>query len=299
MTLRPRRASALLALGAAAVAAALALAGCTAEDATEPVIVPTPSSVPIAADVHSLVVLGDSISVGVNACDTEGACPDVAWGTGTAADVQSLASRIGAASGSAPEVANLAQPGGRLSDAVARLDAVTAEKPDLVAVLVGSNDACAPSLDEVTSADDFAAEMTELVDGIASASPSTHILLLSVPDVEQIWNLGHDNPAAVRLWDRSPSCRSLLWGADSDAPEDVERRAGIGELVDQYNAAIADACAAQPMCVYDGGALHDIEFGRDDISSIDYFHPTARAQATIAAVAWNALAGADANGNAP
>jgi len=158
-----------------------------------------------------------------------------------------------------------------------------------VMVLVGANDACKPSLSDVTSPSDFATSYAALLDGLSSGLPGATILALSVPDLLQLWSVGRDNSRAVELWNQSASCRSLLADADSDAEGDAGRRAEVDAVVDEYNAIIAERCAATAGCISDGGAVHAAEFTEAEISAIDYFHASAAGQARIASIAWAAL----------
>ncbi|WP_344737432.1 GDSL-type esterase/lipase family protein [Microbacterium awajiense] len=278
-----KRAWAAAALGSAVAV----LTACGAPSATTTSAQP-PQAVP-GAVVETLAVVGDSISLGVNACGSVSACPEVSWATGSSPGVSSIAQRLESATGTRPETVVAAQPGADVGDVAAAAATVAAAAPDLVLVLIGANDACRPSADRVTPAAEFEDAYARMLDGIHAAAPDVRVVAYSVPDLEQLWQLGRDDPRAVALWNSSPSCGSLLGDADSTDAADVARRARVVESVDAYNVAIRLACDARPWCTSDDGAVHATSFARADVSEVDFFHPSTQGQATLAARAWPAV----------
>ena len=285
-TARVRRA-----IGATAAALALvAVLGACASTPTPPAVPVTEGPVPAGiGDVERMLVLGDSISLGVNACGQQGRCGEAAWATGDDVAVASLATRIGVASGHAPDVDAMAGEGARIIDLVDNVPDIVADAPDLIAMLIGSNDACAPAISDMTSVEEFAASAEQLLVPLSTQLPGSVILVMSIPDLEQLWTIGHDDAAAVRAWSSSPACRSLLADPQSTAAADQQRRAEVGERVREFNRVLAEACGSLPNCIDDGGAVAVYEFSTDEISSIDHFHPSAAGQQAIAGLAWTAL----------
>lgn len=278
---RARRTAAAVALAAAAAL----VAGCA------PGRPPAASSAPATGSPApaAVAVVGDSISLGVNACDPQQACPAVSWATGTDASVDSIVQRLTAASGTVPATTVLARAGANVSEAAAALGKSPAIDADLVLVLLGANDACTASVSAVTPVDRFAASYARVLDDIHAAAPAARVVAYSVPDLLHLWELGRTDPRAVALWNASRSCRSLLADADSDSAADTARRTAIGATITGYNAAIAAACARVSWCTSDDGALAATEFTAEDVSDVDYFHPSAAGQAALAAGAWPAV----------
>jgi lysophospholipase L1-like esterase len=276
-----------------ATSAALALAAMLGACASTP----TPPAVPVSEgpapaaieDVERMLVLGDSISLGVNACGQQGRCGEAAWATGDDAAVASLATRIGVASGRTPDVAAMAGEGARIIDLVDNVPDIVSDAPDLITMLIGSNDACAPAISEMTSVDAFAASAEQLLVPLSEQLPESVILVMSIPDLEQLWRIGHDDSGAVQAWGSSPACRSLLADPQSTAAADEQRRAEVGERVREFNRVLAEACDSLPNCIDDDGAVAGYEFSTDEISSVDHFHPSAAGQQAIAGLAWAAL----------
>jgi len=241
--------------------------------------------------VATLGILGDSVSLGVNACAEQGQCAAASWSGGSDPAVGSIAERLAAASGVEPAVVNAAKDGGDVEDALALVDEVVAARPQLVTVLLGGNDACAPSLEEMTPAADYEAGLTELFGRLNAEVPDATILALSVPNVHHLWEIGRGDARAVQAWNSSPSCKNLLGDADDDSAEATARRDAVAARVDEYNAAIERVCAGAERCIDDGGAVFAYEFSTDEISGIDFFHPSIAGQRAIAEIAWGALEG--------
>lgn len=273
-----------------AIIAVGVLAGCAASAASTPDLdeLEPPAA---AAEVTTLGILGDSVSLGVNACGEQGQCAEVSWSGGSDPAVGSVALRLAAASDVEPGVVNAAKDGGDVGDALDRVDEVIQAGPQLVTVLLGGNDACAPSLEEMTPAAEYEAQLTELFGRLNTEAPEATILALSIPDLRHLWEIGRADPRAVQAWNSSPSCRNLLGDADDDSADATARRDAVAARVDEFNAAIGRVCAAAERCVDDGGAVFGYEFTAEEISGIDFFHPSVAGQRVIAEIAWEALEG--------
>ncbi|MBT2498945.1 hypothetical protein J7E25_07535 [Agromyces sp. ISL-38] len=262
-------------------------AGCaTSEPPPDLADLEPPSAAPAVA---TLGILGDSVSLGVNACAEQGQCAAASWSGGTDPAVGSIAERLAVASGVEPNVVNAAKDGGDVEDALGLVDEVLQAGPQLVTVLLGGNDACAPSLAEMTSTHDYEARLTKLFGRLSTEAPDATILALSVPDLYHLWEIGHANERTVQTWNGSASCKNLLGSADDESAEAAGRRDAVAAQVVEYNAAIERVCAAVERCIDDDGAVFTYPFTADEISSIDYFHPSVAGQRVIAELAWNAL----------
>jgi lysophospholipase L1-like esterase len=274
-----------------ALVAVLLLAGCGATVTPDPV--PDDDETPaVLADGGRVVVLGDSISLGMNACGT-GPCPDASWASGT--DPGSLTRRAAAVS-SAIEVVTLARDGARLGTAVQYLDAILDEKPDLTIAVLGANDACATSVDGMTSPDEFRSQLTTVLGELRAGAPDAPILVMSVIDVNRVWEVAHGIGDAVRVWNSGRSCDALLADPDSTSEAATARRDQVAQRVDEFNAIITEVCLPADGCFTDGGALNDVRFETGDLSTVDYFHPSAVGQRKVADAVWGALSAIPADG---
>lgn len=253
--------------------AVLVLSGCGHTTAT-----PARPGHSIARSVSTLGVLGDSISLGVNACGEPGECPAASWAMGSDGAVDSLATRIGHERGRRPSVANGAVSGGTVATLAQTVHSVVAAKPQLVTILIGANDACTPSEATMTSAAGFRRDFGRVLDAVLDGLPHARVLALSVPDLYHLAQLGRSTPQISAAWSQLGICGSL-----AQSPDAVRQR------VDDYNRAIAELCAGRPRCITDRGAVHSQRFTPAQLSDIDYFHPSRAGQKRIAQLAWAAL----------
>ncbi len=108
----------------------------------------------------------------------------------------------------------------------------------------------------------------------------SHVVVLSVPDVTRLRELVDDVPAAQALHRRYDVCESVL-SEDADADAVVER-------IRTYNATLAALCerldGPDVTCRHDQAgepsrSLFGAPFTLDEISSLDYFHPSLAGQA--------------------
>ncbi|MGT2425278.1 SGNH/GDSL hydrolase family protein [Amnibacterium kyonggiense] len=272
--------------------ALLALSGCTAPAAPRASSSPAPSASASSAaptgPATTVAVLGDSLSRGYNACDHFGDCPAVSWAGGTDARVDSVASRLGARVGGPVTVRNVAESGATVADLAAQVPAAAAAHPDLVTVLIGANDVCRASLDDMTSTEDYAATVGAGLQQLVALDPGVTILVASVPDVTAILPAAAADPTARFLWTHG-GCATALADPQSRSTEAQVRRAAVADRIREYDAALAGACGALPRCVYDGGALHGYTPTLSQLSALDRFHPSVVGLHELAATEWKAL----------
>ncbi len=270
----------------------LLLAGCTPNQVTpsESPSLPTrsPSKVTISLrSLETIAVIGDSVSVGVSACDSTSACREASWAGGSDAKVNSVASRIAKLAGRTPRIIYAARPGADVASASNEVRRGLADsktpRPQLTLVLLGANDACASTSADMTPAAEFGESYRRLLDDLFKGAPGALTLAMSVPSIEQLWKLNHEDPSAMRAWSRFWGCNNLLRGGSS------ADRSSIVNRVTEYNQIIARECTAARRCVYDGGALNRHTFRTSEISGIDFFHPSKDGQRAIAEIAWSVL----------
>lgn len=233
-----------------------------------------------------MAALGDSITRGFALCEDEGDCPDASWATGTT--VHGHLHRFGTLYGADVQAWNVAVSGARVADLEGQAGRAAATRADYVTILIGANDACRPSEARMTAADEFGAAFERALDTLYRGLPSARVLVLSIPDLMRLWEVGHAVPEVVAAWERHGVCRSMLASAGSTAPADVARRQRVRARVEAYNAAMAAACAKHATCRWDGDAVFGDRFGVDALSDRDRWHPSRAGQNRIAEVSWNA-----------
>lgn len=278
-----------------ALAVALACAGCA--PASDPPAGPTTSSpsgtvtpTPTASGpVTRIAVVGDSLSRGFDACAHYGDCPSVSWAGGDDPRIRSVATRIGEAVGGPVRVQNLAKSGSTVADLSRQVSLAITTRPDLLTVLIGANDVCRATVDDMTSTADYTDAVSVALQGVATLSPDTVILVASVPDVPAILPAAATDPTARFLWERAGGCRTVLAHPQSTTRGAVERRLAVSERIGGYDAALAGVCAGIPRCVSDGGALNAYRPTFAQLSSLDAFHPSVAGLREIARLEWRAL----------
>ncbi|GAA2930019.1 SGNH/GDSL hydrolase family protein [Kitasatospora cinereorecta] len=278
-------------LTAAVCAGAALLAGCaggpegTTGSAAGPRS-PSPSPAPVwDASPASLAAVGDSVTRGYDACSVLADCPEVSWATGTDDGVRSLAVRLLGASRAASHSWNHAVSGARMAQLPEQMALAGKEKPELVTVMIGANDACRDSVDVMTPVADFEAAFETSMRRLRGTAPEAQVYVSSVPDLKRLWSTGRENPLGKQIW-KLGICRSMLGDADDMGAAAVERRNTVRERVVAYNGVLREVCARDPRCRYDGGAVFDYRFTGEQLSPWDWFHPGRDGQARLAEIAY-------------
>ncbi|MGW5775425.1 SGNH/GDSL hydrolase family protein [Streptomyces sp. NPDC003863] len=279
---------------AAATAALLcggALSGCTAggPEATPPVRTATPRPKPL-WDVSpaSVAAVGDSVTRAFDACSVLADCPEVSWATGTDTAVNSLALRLLGPEKVATRSWNLARTGARMAELPAQMAGAAAEKPELVTVMMGANDACRPTPDLMTPVADFRADFESALARLRAGAPKAQVYVASVPDLKHLWSTGRVSPVGRQVW-KLGICGAMLADAEDLGPAAEKRRAAVRDRVVAYNEVLGEVCAKDARCRYDGGAVFGFRFDGGQLSPWDWFHPSRDGQARLAELAYRRI----------
>jgi len=234
-----------------------------------------------------MAALGDSITRAFAACGHSGDCVESSWATGTAEDLDSHAQRLAIAH---PDTSrNLAVSGARVAELASQVEAAIRARPDYVTVLIGANDACAPTEAAMTSVEEYTASFDAALNTLVRGLPNARILVLSIPDLARLWEVGRNRPDVRRVWDSYGICQSMLADPTDTTAVAQARRDRVRAHIQAYNSAMTAACTEHaPHCRSDGNAVFNYRFDLDDVSPIDYWHPSKRGQATLAQIAWEA-----------
>lgn len=295
---RPRMRTAAAALSALSFVGAAALAGCGGGGADGGVsrnapaaqrsASPSPSPTPTPdwnPRPRSVAAVGDSITRGFDACSVLADCPEVSWATGTDDAVRSLAVRLLGPSKAADRSWNHAVSGSRMVQLPEQMKRAAEERPELVTVMTGANDACRDSVRLMTPVADFRASFEASMRQLRAGAPKAQVYVSSVPDLKRLWSTGRVNELGKKIWQLG-ICRSMLADADDLGPAAVARRDTVRERVVAYNEVLRDVCAKDRYCRYDGGAVFDFRFTGAQLSSWDWFHPSRDGQARLAEIAY-------------
>ena len=110
----------------------------------------------------------------------------------------------------------------------------------------------------------------------------SHIFVSSIPDLYQLWAIYHTRSTAQFVWDVADICQSLLAPDRTD-----EQRNQVRERNIAFTSAAAGVREVLP-CKFYGNAVFGYQFTPNDVSTLDYFHPSLRGQAALADITWAA-----------
>ncbi len=236
-----------------------------------------------------MAALGDSITRAFDSCGWFVDCPGHSWSTGADSDgVTSHFERLRALDSTMSTAYNDARTGATVDELPAQASKAAGQGAGYVTILMGANDACTDTVDAMTPVADFRSS----VDAALNALDGRQVFVSSIPDVYQLWKVGHTSFSAVFVWGSADICQSLLANPTSTSTTDENRRQLVRERVIAYNAELADACSFHTGCHYDGGAVFNYPFSLSQVSTWDYFHPNETGQAVLAEQTW-AHAGID------
>ncbi|MGH2455973.1 MAG: GDSL-type esterase/lipase family protein [Candidatus Limnocylindria bacterium] len=237
----------------------------------------------------SMAAIGDSITQAASSGGSLGAdYPANSWSTGTSGSVNSHYLRLLALN---PAISgqnhNRSVSGAKVADLNAQVQQVVALQPDYLTVLIGGNDICTDTEAQMTPVADFRTQFQAAMATLSAGSPGSDVYVVSIPRVLGLWELFKGNFWARWIWSLGNICQSLLDNPTSTNSADVERRARVAQRNIDYNAVLAEVCAATPRCLWDGNAVYGTAFTASDVSG-DYFHPSVSGQARLAQVSWDA-----------
>lgn len=233
----------------------------------------------------SMATIGDSITQAANVCCEYGDHPANSWSTGDAWDgMLSHYERIRSAR---PAITghqyNNAVSGARMNAAPAQAQRAVEQKAKYVTILMGSNDLCTSSAASMTPADTFRAQFRQTLTILNSGLPTrARIFVSSIPDLYHLWELYQGDPLAESAWRTARFCDSLLSASSTDAD-----RQAVRDREAEFNAILAQECGRYASCRFDGNAVFEYSFAKDQISKIDYFHPSFAGQAALAELTWS------------
>ena len=236
----------------------------------------------------SMASMGDSITRAFNACGWYVDCTYRSFSTGGSTLVNSHYLRILAKN---PEIYgrnyNDASSGAKASGMPAQAATAVSQKVQYVTILIGANDACTSSESTMTPVSTYRYYIDRTLATIKTGLPNARVALISIPDIYQLWKVGHTNLAALTAWSGFKICQSMLYRAWSTSSSDEARRQRVRQRVIDYNTQLAQACAAYgSTCVFDGNAVFNYKFPLSLVSGWDYFHPNTAGQAKLAAISY-------------
>ncbi len=173
--------------------------------------------------------------------------------------------------------------------------------PDYVTILIGANDICADSTEQMINPGVFENNVDTIIKEIHEENPNTKVLISSLPNIESLRNVAKDSPLMGRgpfsscqdFWKRASACGTLT------LLDDPYERSKVSLRVKEYNhilqklAGVADGISIQnsdnnvqsnPNVKF-GSKVYDVQFTPNDLS-LDCFHPNPNGQNLISENSW-------------
>ena len=234
-----------------------------------------------------MAALGDSITAGFGSCLVPTTCPQNSWSTGDGSLVNSHYKRILAAH---PAIRgnghNFSAPKATSADLAGQVASAIKAKVDYVTILIGANDACHGTINQMTSVTTFRTRLDDALAALAKNLPQAKVLVVSIPDIYHLWEIGHANRAVTTVWSAG-ICPALLADPTSTAAPDVSRRATFRSQIESYDSQLVAACAAyRAQCRDDKGAVHHATFTLNMINFVDFFHSNVDGQNALATASY-------------
>ena len=243
------------------------------------------ASASVAQTPRNIAAIGDSITRATNVCCWYGDHPSYSWSTGLnpVDGLNSHYERLILQDASIwGDEYNDARAGAKMADAERQAALAVSQQAEYVTILLGGNDVCTSGVDTMTSVDSFRASFGSAMATLASGLSSTaKIFVASIPNVRRLWTLFHDNATARYIWRTFHVCQSVL-STDSTL---ADRRAVYQHTL-RLNQVLESVCAAYANCRFDGYAVFNHLFAKDEVSKLDYFHPNVNGQNVLASVTW-------------
>ncbi len=173
--------------------------------------------------------------------------------------------------------------GAKMSDAPGQAAAAVRQRAEYVTVLMGGNDVCTSSKDTMTAVASYESAFRKVMGTLTTGLPAARIYVVSVPDAYQLWNVHKNNFTARLAWESFKICQSMLARSNTEADRQFVRMRNI-----EYNRVLRRVCAEYVQCRYDGDAVFNFRFTASDVSTVDYFHPSAAGQRNLAGITWGA-----------
>lgn len=233
-----------------------------------------------------MAALGDSITQAAMTCSSLTSCTANSWSVGTTASVGSHASRLRAAGATALVTYNDAVAGASSAALPGQAQKAVTQGAQYVTIEIGANDACTRTVAGMTPTATFRTNVQTALAALAASPAQPEIFVASIPNVLRMYDLSKSSISARLAWALLQTCQSLLANPTSTKAADVARRTAVQQRVNEFNQALAAACAATAKCRFDNGAVANFAFTKDHISTRDYFHPSLTGQAALAAITW-------------
>jgi len=134
----------------------------------------------------------------------------------------------------------------------------------------------------------FQTQFQTALSNFTAADPTANVLVASIPNIYNLWQIEHTNGSARFIWAIGSICQSMLANPTSTSSTDNDRRLTVQGRNVAFNGVLQSVCGAFANCRFDNNAVYNTVFTTSDVNTRDYFHPSTSGQAKLAAVTWSA-----------
>src|SRR5215211_4986240 len=234
----------------------------------------------------SMAAIGDSITRAYDVCCSYGDHPGQSWSTGytsydgIASHYERIRQLDSAITGRGY---NDAVSGAKMSAAPGQAAQAVGQGARYVTILLGANDLCTSSPSTMTSTTSFRSQFSQAMVTLLAPGQDRYVFVSSIPNLYQLWQVLHTNSLARWVWATAKICQSMLAATNTDT-----QRQQVRDREAAFNQILAQECAKDPRCRWDGGAVYNYQFSASQVSALDFFHPSLSGQAALARVTWGA-----------
>lgn len=240
---------------------------------------------PAEADEAPLVLgaIGDSITTGFNSAHF-GDNTTYSWSTGSTSLFASFARKLATHAGHDVLTVNAAVIGSVAGDLAQQVTQVLDYSPAYVTIMIGANDICTWPDDHPQRYEVFKGNVVQAIARMVESRPDVRIVLLPIPDLYRIYEIGRDSMICRAKWRLFNYCQALLGRDRSD-----DDRAVFVERWHAANRLLADVAEMFPHNVSHDPESANTRFQPEHVASRDCFHPSLAGQALLAEVAWQSM----------
>ena len=168
----------------------------------------------------SMAAIGDSITRAYDVCCSYGDHPGQSWSTGSTS-YDGIASHYERIRQLNPAITgrgyNDAVTGAKMAQAPTQAAQAVSQGARYVTILLGANDLCTSSVSTMTSPEDFRASFTKAMDTLLGQNQDRYVLVSSIPNIYQLWQVLHTNSLARWVWATAKICQSMLGASRTEA----------------------------------------------------------------------------------
>lgn len=154
--------------------------------------------------------------------------------------------------------------------------------PHYVTILSGANDLCEAVNAPEKLAERYERNITSVVETFKKKRYGVKILLVGVPNLERIYEVGRNSDYCQALWRTWGFCKTVL-GKNADS----ESRQRVFRAWSDMNYKLKQIADRYPNNVKYTSAVAEAKFEDKHVSKIDCFHPSYEGQRAMAEVTWD------------